>query len=75
MGLFYTKQLRDFWQTTFPTIVGVGTRMQFIIKSEILDGRLTCKWERKKKKIKMHHSLLAVTVAWATVGLSAAGLM
>lgn len=28
-----------------------------------------------KKKIKMHHSLLAVTVAWATVGLSAAGLM
>lgn len=66
MGLFYTKQLRDFWQTTFPTIVGFGTRMQFIIKSEILDG---------KKKIKMHHSLLAVTVAWATVGLSAAGLM
>lgn len=49
MGLFYTKQLRDFWQTTFPTIVGVGTRMQFIIKSEILDGRLSCKWERKKK--------------------------
>lgn len=32
--------------------------MQFVIKSEILDGRLPCKWERKE--LKMHHSLLAV---------------
>lgn len=51
---------------------GVCTRMQFVIKSEILDGRLPCKWERKKKDASL---IAGCPWAGASVGLSAAGLV
>lgn len=71
MGLFYNRQLRDFGKPHFQQSWGFvqecssQSSLKFWTEGFLANG----------EEIKMRPSLLAVTVAWATVGLSAAGLM